>query len=335
MSLIIPIVIVCCSIAGFFLSLYIKKEKHGDAHGVCPLGQNCELLTHSRFSRFLGVPLEDIGMLYYGASTFFYLAVLFRDIPAIALWIALLVSGLSFLFSVYLTGIQMFIIRKWCTLCLGSGALSFLIMVLAFVGYDLTFVDFIYSYRDIFKWVYFAAVLLGTLVTTLHAHSFIKFLKDFTITRKEENRLFTFSHTAWVALAFVVLSGLALVLTDTWREITGGSRFPIISIVVGILLVYEIILNMVLAPRFIDIHFGDKEALDDHEHAQQRKTSLVFVALGNVTWYALLLLSTFAWYKVSSAGLFFLYLVLVIVSVVIALRTEHVIYQDSKDDLQE
>lgn len=321
--------IIICGIGGFLLSLYIKKEKH-DEHLVCPLGQNCNQLVTGKFSKFLGIPIEHIGLVYYGFVVLFYAATLFREIPPLFSWLALLVTGGAFAFSIYLTVIQLFVVKKWCTLCLGSGALSFLIMVMSFLLYDANFVEFAYSYRDIFKWVYIAGVLAGTLITTFHARTFVRFLRDFSISRKEERRLEMFSHTAWVALAFVVLTGIALLLTDTWREVTGGSRFIVITIVTGILIVYEVVLNMVVGKKLIDIHFGDSPQLDDHEHSMQRKIAIGFVTTGVVSWYTLLALSAFQWFRFSSAGLLLFYIILLVFGLFIALRTEHIIYLKSK-----
>jgi len=327
--------IIISAIGGLLLSLYVKKEKHHADDMAWPIGKNCGALMNGRFSKFLGIPLENIGIIYYTSAVFFYLATLFRDISPELMWVSLLVTGSAFGFSLYLTIIQLFVIKKWCTICLGSGAITFLIMVMSFMAFDANFVEFAYSYRDLFKWVYILSVLVGTLVTTTHARTFVRFLRDFKISRKEERRLFMLSHTAWVALGFVVLCGIALLLTDTWREITGGSRFIVISIVTGVLVVYEVVLNMTVAPHLIDIHFGDKPELDDYEHDIKRKIAIGFMTTGVVSWYVLLALSTFNWFGTPSALLLLCYIALIIFGLFIALRTERILYIKSRIKAEE
>lgn len=321
--------IILSAIGGFLISLYIKKEKHQGEHMVCPLGQGCGTLVNGRFAKFLGVPLENVGMVYYGVIALFYTAVLFREVSPTLMWLSLLLTGGAFAFSLYLTIIQLFVVKKWCTLCLGSGAISFLILVLSFIGFDAQFIEFIYTYRDLLKWIYVAAVLIGTLVTTLHTRTFVKFLRDFKITRVEERRLSMLSHTAWVALGFAILAGIALVLTDTWREITGGSPFIIMTIISGVLIVYEVVVNMIVGPKLIDIHFGDHPEIDDVMHARERKMITAFITTGVVSWYVLLALTTFTWFGVSTGVLFVGYIILLVVAVLIALRTEHILYKKS------
>jgi len=323
------IAIIILAVAGLALSLYIKKHKHTEKGMVCPMGSNCESLVNGRFSRFFGVPVETLGLMYYGLVVLFYLATLFRSVPDLLTLIGLLLTGFAFGFTLYLTAVQLFVVKKWCTLCLASGALSFLIVVIAFIKFETLFIDFVYSSHDLLQWLYLAGVLAGTIATTLYARTFISFLRDFSISRNEARRLEMFSHTAWVALAFVVLPGIALVLSDTWREITGGSRFIVILIVVGIIFVYEIYANMIVGRKLLDIHFGDHPELDDEANASHRKTTLAFITVGVTSWYSLLLLSVFSWFGTSSAALLLLYLALSILAVLIALRTETIIYHKS------
>ena len=119
-------IIIAAGIAGFFISLHIHRKKRAEERIVCPIGFDCDAVVHSKYSRFFGVPLEVGGMLYYACIAFGY-AVLFAlpDLfPAAVPSVALAVSGIAILFSIYLTGIQMFALKEWCTWCLASTVLS-------------------------------------------------------------------------------------------------------------------------------------------------------------------------------------------------------------------
>lgn len=320
--------IIMVAIGGFILARYIGSNKYTNDHMVCPLGSDCKPLVTGRFSRFFGIPVEHIGMMYYGGIIVLYTASLFRELPESVLLAGLLMSGVAFAFSMYLTIIQIFVVKKWCTLCLGSAALSFMILVLAFLGYEYAFVEFAYTYRDLLKWLYLLGIVLGTVVTTFHARNFIIFLKDFVISRREERRLEMFSHTAWVALGISFLAGLGFVMTDRWREITDSSMFIVMVIIMGMLIAYEVIMNMIVSPRLVDMHFDeDLDTFDNPEHSFYRKLSFAFVMVGVVSWYSLLLLSVFTWFNYSSGELLIGYAGLLIIAVVIAMLAEVIMYR--------
>ena len=314
--------IIISAIGGVLLTRYIGNNKFSEEHMVCPIGNDCHSVVNSRFSKFFGISVEKIGMAYYGIIIFLYLATIFREVPQEVILAGLLLSGIGFAFSMYLTIIQIFVIKKWCTLCLGSGAISFVIVILAFLGFESSFVEFAYTHRDLLKWIYTLGVVVGTFVTTLHARIFINFLKDFVISAKEEKRLEMFSHTAWVAIGLSFLSGLGLVLTDRWEEYTDSNAFIVMVVIVGILIVYEVIVNMIVSPKLVGLHFGKEPEMEHHTHSLYRKVAFAMLGTGVVSWYSLLLLSVFNWFNYSSGELFVGYIVLIIIAVAITMLVE-------------
>jgi uncharacterized membrane protein len=307
--------IIISAIGGLLLTRYIDENKNSEDHMVCPIGGKCHSVVNGRFSKFFGISVEKIGTFYYGIIIVLYLSSIFRDLPSTVLLIGLLLSGIGFAFSMYLTLIQVFVLKKWCTLCLGSAAISFMIVVLAFLGFESIFVEFAYTYRDLLKWIYSIAIVGGTLMTTLHARIFIRFLKDFHISEKEEKRLEMFSHSAWVAIGLTSLSGLGLVLTDRWREFTDSNAFIVMIVIVGVLVVYEIVMNMIVSPKLVELHFDDSAEIEYEDHTMLRKTAFAMIGLGTVSWYSLLLLSGFNWFAYSSSQLFVGYVILIILAV--------------------
>lgn len=325
-SLILGIII--SAIGGLLLTRYIASNKY-TGHLVCPAGEDCSDAVKGKFSKFLGVPLEKLGTIYYALIVVTYAAMIARELPS---WVAvggLLLAGIGFAFSVYLTIVQIFAIKKWCTLCLGSMAISLLIFALAFLGFKGEFAEFAYNYRDLLKWLYLIGVIIGSVFTTLHAYVFIKFLNDFEISRKEERRLEMFSHSAWVALGLSFLTGLGILLTDYNYEYSQANQTIVMIIITGMLIVYEVIVNMVISPKLVGMHFGDQPELDDHIHMTQRKVSFAFIAVGVVSWYSLLLLSVFNWFSYSSGQILIGYSALLIIGVFVTSLVEAIMYRKS------
>lgn len=133
------------AVPGLFVSLYLLLYKLG-VYGtlVCGQGGSCSVVQASSYARFLGVPVAG-----WGAG--WYVAVL-----GVALWgahragagrgepsgeggdglfgpagLLLALAAGGFLFSAYLTGLEMWVIEAFCRWCLVSAGLSTVIMGLA------------------------------------------------------------------------------------------------------------------------------------------------------------------------------------------------------------
>src|SRR3989344_4931648 len=116
----LPIFIIACALCGFCLAAFIHIKKKFATPLVCPIGHSCDPVVRSDYSHFMNVPVEILGILYYAFIVFAYTAE--RFIPALhsplLSFSLLFLSALAFFFSVYLTSVQAFILREWCTWCL-------------------------------------------------------------------------------------------------------------------------------------------------------------------------------------------------------------------------
>lgn len=134
----IRILITILSFLGFIVSWHIHTEKKKNKTMVCPMNFNCHAVVHSAYSKFLGVSLEIYGMIYYAFITLVYLCLFFVS-SVLPLSLTLLLSALSvgaFLFSIYLTLIQLLILKEGCFWCFISAAVSVVIFILTFFLYD-------------------------------------------------------------------------------------------------------------------------------------------------------------------------------------------------------
>lgn len=123
--------LISCAVGGFLLAAFIHFKKKMSTPLVCPIGHSCDPVVHSDYSRFLGVPVEILGMGYYFLILLYYS--LFSIFPASGEseleFIFIGVSTLAFMFSAYLTAVQAFILKEWCTWCLISAALCTVIFL--------------------------------------------------------------------------------------------------------------------------------------------------------------------------------------------------------------
>ncbi len=122
-------IILLCALGGLSLAIFIHFKKKQPESLLCPIGHSCDPVVHSDYSRFCCIPVELLGTLYYFlilvsySLLFMYPAMKTESVEMVLL----AVSGLAFLFSIYLTGVQAFILKEWCTWCLFSATLCAII----------------------------------------------------------------------------------------------------------------------------------------------------------------------------------------------------------------
>jgi uncharacterized membrane protein len=113
------------ALAGVFDALYLLLFKLGVIGELqCGTG-GCETVQASRYAVFLGLPVALYGVVGYGALLVVSLA---ATHPTLAgrrgpdVFVAVLATlGLGF--TLYLTGLEAFVIHAFCRWCLGSAAL--------------------------------------------------------------------------------------------------------------------------------------------------------------------------------------------------------------------
>lgn len=150
--LISKILVAVLGASGFMLSRHIWYSKRKTTPLVCPLNGKCENVINSRFSKLLGIPLELIGMAYYGLIALFYLTYSFspQTLPNIASFIILGLTSAAFAFSIYLTALQAVVLKSWCTWCLFSAGLCTLIFICVLFISELSLKDILLSIGILF-----------------------------------------------------------------------------------------------------------------------------------------------------------------------------------------
>lgn len=117
------------SLVGIFIAGYLLLHKMGVIGTLtCGIG-DCSTVQLSRWAVFLGVPVPAWGVGGYAAllaASLLGLQGPHAGNPALAKLI-LAMSTIAFVFSVYLTALEAFVIHAWCQWCVGSAVIATLI----------------------------------------------------------------------------------------------------------------------------------------------------------------------------------------------------------------
>lgn len=121
------------ALMGVFVSLYLTLYKFGMIGTLaCGPEGSCSFVQSTRFAYFLGIPVPLLGLVGYLAILLVAM-VGTRPANVESRWIAvalLVLTGGAFLFSMYLTAIEAWVIRAWCRWCVVSAILATLAFVL-------------------------------------------------------------------------------------------------------------------------------------------------------------------------------------------------------------
>lgn len=129
------IAVIVLGLCGFWVAKHIRKHKTEGAPLVCPIGFDCHAVVHSDYSKFLGMPVELLGMIYYAFISLASFALFFTpsSFPLSSVNFLTALSLAAFVFSLYLISTQIFIIKKGCSWCIISSIISALIFLLIMV----------------------------------------------------------------------------------------------------------------------------------------------------------------------------------------------------------
>jgi len=124
------------ALVGFCIALYLWLYKIGIIGRLQCGSGSCEYVQTSPFGRLFGVPVAFYGVAGYAvifavAMTGLQPGQLARRWPTTTL--ALLAAG-GFLFTLYLTGIELFVLHAICRWCVGSAVVMTAITAIAVLG---------------------------------------------------------------------------------------------------------------------------------------------------------------------------------------------------------
>lgn len=281
------------SFAGLVLALYIYTTKRNKTKVlVCPIGGHCDAVVHSKYSKFLGLPVELLGAFYYLAIALIYLLpslglVLWGDV---FLFFVTAISVLAFLFSIYLVFIQAFTLKNWCTWCLFSAGFTTFIAVFAVFGASFDLLALLAEYKGVVVFFHALSAAIGVGATTVTDVLFFKFLKDFKISHGEKAIMDTMSHIIWIALGILIVTGIGLYLPASER-LLDSSKFLVKVVAVIVITVNGLLLNFIISPWLTKLDFEEKHP-EKGESRLFRKLSFASGAISISSWYIVFLLGS-------------------------------------------
>ena len=125
---ILPLAIIGLIISGYLLYKRTRKEPL-----ACLLGEDCNKVVRSKYSRMFGFPNALLGVGYYAFMTILTILVLngINSVLNISFSsIIIILSAIGILFYAVLVYIQFYKIKEWCGYCLASGIITALILVI-------------------------------------------------------------------------------------------------------------------------------------------------------------------------------------------------------------
>lgn len=118
------------ALAGVVIAAYLSYVEVTQVTAVCgPVGE-CNAVQSSPYARFVGIPVAVLGLFNYIAVLLLWIWHRRSQRP----WSGLGLIGLTILgtfFSIYLTILELFVIRAVCLWCLSSAVVTTLLMLLA------------------------------------------------------------------------------------------------------------------------------------------------------------------------------------------------------------
>jgi len=221
----------------------------------------------------------------------------------------------AFLFSGYLTFIQAFSLKQWCTWCLGSAGLSTTIFILSSFVVDFSVItEFLTAVKPVITGFHLLGFALGLGAATIGDIFFFKFLKDLRISERESNTLRTISQVVWFGLGLLVISGVGLVLTDPALYLA-STKFMSKMIIVGVIAINGAFLNLYITPLLVKISFGDKHEHSPGELHHERGLAYAAGAISMVSWYSAFVLGLTRKLPVSLWAALVTYFVILVIAI--------------------
>src|ERR1043166_3773425 len=117
------------TLLGLFDSLYLLWVYTSPSHPLVCIGTGCDAVRASDYARAWGLPVPLYGVGMYAALAL--LVFLEPWLGRVSRLLTASVGALGFMASLYLTGLEAFIIRAWCAWCVVSAITITAIFILS------------------------------------------------------------------------------------------------------------------------------------------------------------------------------------------------------------
>ena len=120
--------ILILSVIGFLISVYLTYLHYTEGQSAfCSQGSDCDVVRQSSYSAILGIPVALLGAVGYALIIWFNYVSLARSTR----WVLLYTISLAgFLFSAYITYLEIFVIKAICPYCVVSALIMTVIFIM-------------------------------------------------------------------------------------------------------------------------------------------------------------------------------------------------------------
>jgi uncharacterized membrane protein len=248
----------------------------------------------SRYSSFLGVPLESAGIIYYIAIFLCAVAgALYLKLTPVSpiefdtgIFVLLGFTSAGFAMSCYLTFVQAAYLRSWCFWCLKSALVCTIIfllsILLAFIS-KASILPVMVNFHDLIYILHVMAFGICLICATLSDVIVFRFLHTFAMGQTVE-KVFRFtSQSLWIGLFLVILTALGLHLPDI-VILKEASGVVVQTIFICVIVINAAFLNLVVSPYLYDT--VEKRTLCVWKVRVYRKIAFGLGAISFISWYA-------------------------------------------------
>ncbi len=272
------------ALGGLGVATNIWNTKRHKRDLVCPTGSNCNVVVNSKYSKFFGIPLEYLGMLYFFVILVSYLTLIF--FPALlqgnmVTLVALLTIGAA-LFSCYLLFVQAVLLRAWCIWCILASILSLTIFFISLISLP-EWVAFMANFTNVLEMLQFLGYALGLGgVTSAIFLFFNNFISDRNIDEREFDTLRSFSELVWFGFGLVMLMQFAFYVMDPFLIESSLFVARIISLFISAFA--GAIMMIILSPFLVYIPFS-KDTKRVTWLSSLRKPIFIVGSIAVSSWY--------------------------------------------------
>jgi len=284
--------LIAAALGGFALAFFIFISKRKAKPIACPMDGHCDDVVRSEFSKFFGVPVDILGMLYYAVAATAYSVFYFYSGLAVPLAVFAMfgLASFSFLFSLYLTFIQAFSLKQWCVWCLASAGLSsFIFLANVFYvksGFAVIPAEIFEEFYEILVAGHLLSAGLGFGASVVGAIMLGKFVKDSKMSSFEADILRTLTQVIWFAIFILILSGFGLYFSNE-----GTSNILYKSAIAAVLVLVSAVLNLAILPKMVKKTLLFVNNGENPVSSVAAKTSLAFNFLAVFIWLCVLIFS--------------------------------------------
>ena len=125
------------ALVGLANAAYLLYKKTRNEKLTCFIGHDCDSVTKSKYGYIFGIPNEVVGIGFYAVVLVLFLLTFVgaASIPGFPWGALLLMLAIpASLASLYLLGVQAFVLKKWCDYCIIAMIINFSIHYIAMLG---------------------------------------------------------------------------------------------------------------------------------------------------------------------------------------------------------